>query len=301
MNNDHFTVNNDGGILQQKLLDHTIKKIAINKQINDILTLKYNENEEIPFELYNEIPKKLSFFNLLKFRVPIKNFIIYQYSLYAKTFVERKLLKTTKSYCCKNMISYKFKNFTFFSILTIFLVGHPFLKKYLLLLNFLGNAFLGDEYWWMKNNREIMLNFQINNHFKLGRETKEFIKFVENNGFGYLPNKNDEIYNILNSKNDKRLKVEKEKNYNIKHDEINNTFIIYDKQMNLIAEFSKHPSYYTKFFVEEIFDVKFEKDDKIVDYLTYNLDFDFHKEYLKNIYKSQNHKKNPHDLLSLIK
>ncbi len=316
MNSDHYTVNNQGGLLQQNLLTHTVKKISINTQINDLLALKYDETEEVPFQLYNENPKKLSIWNQIINRTYIQNFIIYQYSLKAKTFVERKLLKTTKTYCCRNMVTYKLKNFTFFFLMTTFFVGHPGLKKNILIFSLMGSLLFSDSYWWLKNNRSILLNFQINSYFKLGRETKDFVCFIENQGFGML-DKNKENKAILSGgAPQKSLQSENTsdsdygyncsydtENFQIRKDEARSGFyLVYDKDGKLKAEFSRHPAYYKKFFVKEIFDVKFEpEEDQYIDYLNTDLDYDFHKEYLKKLSKSPSYKKNTQDLLSLIR
>lgn len=314
MNSDHFTVNNESGLFEQHLLTHTVKKLSVNTQINDLIALKYNETEEVPFQLYNENPIKLSFWNQLKNRTFIQNFIVYQYSIKAKTFVERKLLKTTKSHCCRNMITYKLKNFTFFFLMSTFLVGHPGLKKNILLCSLLGIWLFSDGYWWLRNNRNIMLNYQINSFFKLGKESKEFICFIENEGFGMLEENQQEhtenkgFLSFLSFRSVSRLikgnkNDEKKEKFMIEKDKKTGLYLIFDnKNGNLKAQFSRHPAYYKKFSVKEIFDIKFEPEDEIVDYLNMDLNYDFHKEYLKKLSRSQSYfNDSPRDLLSLIR
>lgn len=290
--NESYTINNHEGLLYQNVFRYTVKKLNINRQINDLITLKYNENENIPFELYDELPKKIKLWTLIKYRTPIQNFIIYQYSINAKTFTERKILKTTKSYCLRNMNTFPFKNFTFFFLITNFLVGHPLLKKYLNIINIFGSIYLSQTYWWLRNSRVIMLNFQINSFYKLGRESKEFIMFLENKGYGLLDK--DPQNTVKNSNNKNK--------FFIKKDEAKKTFYICDeKESNIKAEFSRDPQYYKKFFVDEIFDVKFEKDDEIIDYLDMDINYDFHKEYLRKISTSKEYKLNSKDLVNIIR
>lgn len=300
MNNEDFSINNKPGVFNQYLIKHTLKKLSINSQINDLITLNYNELEEVPFQVYNENPKKLSLKNQFKFYLPIQNFIIYQYSLKANTFLERKLLKTTKSTCCRNMITVQIKNFSFCFLMTFFFVGHPGLIKHILAFSIIATTLFSKPYWWFKNNRNIMLNFQINSHFKLGRETKEFICFIENDGFGMLKDCKQNkgfLASLLSSNVDK----EKEDQVEVKKDEVSGLYFVYDKNGEVKAKFSRHPLYYKKFFAEEIYDIQFEKEDQIVDYLNMDLDYDYHKEYLRKLSKSQNQRDKNRDLLNMIK
>jgi hypothetical protein len=199
------------------------------------------------------------------------------------------------------MVTYKLKNFTFVFLMTTFLIGHPALKRHILALSSIGIMLFSESYWWLRNNRNIMLNFQINSYFELGRETREFICFFENDGFGMLE-ENKENNRLLGfwrpsaENNDN-----KKNNFEIKKDEKSGFYLIYDKDGNLKAQFIKNPSYYKKFFVKEIYDVKFEKEDEIIDYLDMDLNYDFHKEYLKKLSTSQGYKSNSQDLLSMIR
>jgi len=312
MNNDNFTVNNNIGLISENLISHTIKKNTINSHINDMINLKYTENDNIPFDLYNENPKKISLINIIKFRNPIRNFIVYQYSIKAKTFVERKLLKQTKLICCRNMNTFPLKTFTIILVSIFFLVGNPSLKRKLILLNLLSSFTLAEQYWWIRNSKNIMLNFQINSFYKLGRETKEFIQFMENNGFDLLVenNKNNKNYlfrlkNLFFSANEtenfNNNITNKERNFKFIKEEKTNLFLVYDENNKIITKLSKSPLYYKKFFSKDIFDIKLEKDDEIIDYLNLDINYDFHKEYLKKIRSVNNHSKNSHDLLNLVK
>jgi hypothetical protein len=285
MPNETFTINNESGMFLENLIEHSNKRNQVNSQINDMINLKFNEKENF-FDLYDNIPKKLSLFKILKYRNEIRNFIIYQYSKKADTFVERKLLKDTKSYCCKYMNIYPIKNFSFLLICSIITTGHPLLLRYLIFVNSIWSYYFSNKLWWIKNNNTILLNFQMNSNYKLGLETKEFIYLIEKDLLNELKkikeNRENEINN--NVKRNDIIKIDIEKA------EINNKengFIIIDKSKKnkILSEFifQKNPLFYTKFFAKDIIDLKFEKEDEIVDYLDMNIDYDFHKEYLQKI------------------
>ena len=73
-------------------------QLTFDESLNNCILLNYNEEEahKLPYQLYNTIPENLSYWKLFKYRHAIKSYIDYQTNIYAKTFVERKILKETK-------------------------------------------------------------------------------------------------------------------------------------------------------------------------------------------------------------
>jgi hypothetical protein len=208
------------------------KIFVFNERINEKHALKYNLSDKISendFKIYPDIPKKLSFFRMMKFRKAIKNFITYQYSKNANTFVERKILKEAKSDVYyifrKQQIPYLIVGF-----LAMFITRSPFIILPCLsiyCLDIPGEAML------LFNLNDLLMKYQINKFYRLGRETNDFINYLNN----------------------------------------------YKNSDNIVFQ-EKNKNYYDKFFVKNIMDVKFEKEDNIVDYLQVETTLNFHKNIL---------------------
>jgi hypothetical protein len=223
------------------------RNFLFNERFNDRLNLDYDfeaskenlQNEGL--NVYPEIPKKLNFFKILKYRKAIRNFIIYQQSIKANTFVERKILKESKN---DLVYIYEKTQLTVFYSVSLFHVllfrnkislGVLLISAY---LNFSRN-YLGD-FLFMLNFNEMLMKFQINPYYKLGRETKDFVNYLENN-----------------------LRFE---------------------GAEIISKSSREKKYFYKFFVNDIFDIKFEPEDIFFDYLANTKsNYDFHQEYLKKL------------------
>ena len=230
------------------------RNFLFNERYNDRLNLDYDfeaskenlQNEGL--NIYPEIPKKLNFLKILKYRKAIRNFIIYQQSIKAKTFVERKILKEGKS---DLVYIYEKTQLTVFYSVSLFYIllfrnkislGIFLISSY---LNFSRN-YLGD-FLFMLNFNEILMKYQINPYYKLGRETKDFVNYLENN-----------------------LRFEGEE---------------------IIGKPSREKKYFDKFFVDDIFDLKFEPEHEFFDYLANTKsNCDFHQEYLKKLEKETRNK-----------
>ena len=235
--------------------DHEIlylyKNYVFNERIKDMIVLNYdidkNEKDEPGnFDVYPEVPKKLSLWTCVKNRKAIENFIIYQYSIYAATFIERKVLKETKQDVCYSFRKQQYR----YSIPLVFLSG--VMVRSLGALVFVSSLFLISYKYdifgnliFLLNMNDILMKYQINTYYKLGKETKDFVNYLEVDKYQKIP-----------------------------------TFIANGKD------------YYDKFFVEEIFDIKFEKDDKLVDYLNAEVfSADYHRTQLSKLEKENKEKK----------
>jgi hypothetical protein len=235
------------------------KNYVFNERIKDLIVLRYdldkpenNANDEnalsASLNIYPEIPKKLSFLVCLKYRKAIQNFIIYQYSKYAETFVERKILKETKKDVFyiykKQQLRYLMAFYIISSLLMrsangFLLVSCSVLFSYK--FDTLGN------FIFLLNLNDLLMKYQINTFYILGKETRDFVNYIENqrkeNNFEFMRNNKD---------------------------------------------------YYDKFFVNDVYEVKFEKNDKIVDYLkAENVLVDYHNQSLNRLqsdYKEKNDK-----------
>lgn len=232
------------------------KNYIFNERIKDRIFLKYDQDrkenniteDSALFNIYPDVPKKLSFRKCWKNRKAIQNFIIYQYSRYADSFVERKILKETKV----DVINIYEKQQYRYLISVAFLSGLP-LRSFVGIMFVTGITIFSYKYDTIGNIilffslNDILMKYQINPYFNLGKETKEFFNYLE-------ADRND-----MNVNFDKRNK-----------------------------------EYYDKFFVYDIYDLKFEKGDIIVDYLkAENLYLDYHRQFLKKLqseYKENNKK-----------
>jgi hypothetical protein len=231
------------------------RNFLFNERFNDKINLDYetHHNEKISdeaFNLYPEIPNKLNFWKLVKFRKAIKHFIIYQHSLKAPTFAERKILKEAKNDVVYIYEKTQHNIIWCLSIFAILLFRNKFTAGLITISSYLNynHNYLGD-FLFMLNSNELLMKYQINQYYKLGKETYEFIKFLEG------------TYNEGTNINPKQIH-------------------------------NKHPKrdikYYEKFFVNDIYDLKFEKDDELIDYLcSPKSNYDFHQEYLRKL-ESQN-------------
>ncbi len=210
------------------------RKFIFNDRLNDLINLEYDENkvEKKSFQIYDEIPLKVDFLKLLKYHKAINNYIIYRYSIKAATFEERKILKESKRdiiYILNRrqyvytfpfifLTCLYFQSYAYFSfVLGIYCLNNKY--------EFFGKALL------LANYNEFLMKYQLGQNFKLGRETNEFVKFVNSN-----------------------------------------------KQLETVYKSKK---YYEKFFVEDIFEIKFEKEDIIHEYLVNDIKMDYHQKYLE--------------------
>jgi len=235
------------------------KNYVFNERIKDVIVLRYDLNKQknnlndeqalsASLNIYPEIPKKLSFTVLLKYRKAIQNFIVYQYSKYAETFVERKILKETKKDVFyiykKQQYRYLLAYFILSSLLIrsqygFLLVSCSFLFSYK--FDTVGNIL------FLLNLNDLLMKYQINTFFNLGKETRDFVNYLENH-------RRENIFEFMRNNKD----------------------------------------YYDKFFVNDVFEVKLEKFDKIVDYLNAeNVLVDYHNQSLNRLqsdYKEKNDK-----------
>jgi hypothetical protein len=235
--------------------DHEIlylyKNYVFNERIKDMIVLNYDldksENDDYEnFDVYPEVPKKLSLWTCIKHRKAIENFILFQYSIYAATYVERKILKETKQDVCYSFRKQQYR----FALPLIFLsgvmvrsLGGLFFVYSLFFfaykLDLIGNII------FLLNMNDILMKYQINMQYKLGRETKEFVNHLISDKIDNNPSNNNSLKN-----------------------------------------------YYDKFFVENIFDVKFEKEDKLVDYLKSEIySSDYHRKQLNKLEKEMRENK----------
>lgn len=215
------------------LPDHEIKYLYKNYIFNDLVSdkiiLGYDENiTDNIYNIYPIHPRKLNFFRKFKFRKAIKNFIIYQYSIKARTYVERKILKESKSEVKYIYERQQHKHIIPFCLISPFLnptIGIPILIA--IIINYF-KSYSGD-FIFFRNYNEILMKYQINTYYKLGSDTKEFIDYLNSD----------------------------------------------PKQIN------KNNQKFDKFFVDDIFDIEFEKEDEMIDYLSRNIPINYHQEYLK--------------------
>ena len=96
--------------------------------------------------------------------------------------------------------------------------------------NYLGN------FLFMLNSNEFLMKYQISTKYKLGKETIDFINYINSN-----------------------------------------------LDDNSIQFKNKNKHYYNKFFVKDIYDLKFEPDDELYNYFAARSNYDFHQEYLKKL------------------
>lgn len=220
------------------------RNFLFNERFNDRINLDYenpnekNSHSKEAFNLYPEIPNKLNFWKLVKFRKAIKHFIIYQQSLKAPTFAERKLLKESKNDVVYMYEKTQYRIIFYMSLFAILLFRNKFTLGIIIVSSYLNynHNFMGD-FLFCLNSNELLMKYQINNCYKLGKETQDFIRFLEGSF-----SEGEDTKNIRGTK------------------------------------------YYTKFFVEDFYDLKFEKDDELFDYLCNpKSNYDFHQEYLKKI------------------
>lgn len=224
---------------------YVYRNYLLNDRLNEKVTLEYdlddkNLSKEI-FDLYPEIPKKIKFWFLMKNKAAIYNFIVYQQSIKGKSFVERKILKESKADLIYLYKKTQYNIFFSFSCVMLLFLRSSITLGFLLIFGLMNNEFntLGNMIF-MKDYNDFLMKFQINKYYKLGKESSDFVDYLNSNY------------------NEKVLK------YNNKE-------------------------YYDKFFVKSIIDVKFEKDDEIIDYLNINNKIkhknthDYHQEYLKSL------------------
>ena len=161
-----------------------INKLRINSFYNDQSLLKASEQKEFPFKLYEEIPKKLSTIFIWRNRKYLQNFIVYKYSTWADTFVERRILKETKREC----INYKYKAsyYLICGLITFMILMRrsTILNLFAILTSYqLSNtSFISDLKFYLNLNNHLM-KFQINEKYQLGRDTRQFIKYLQNKAY----------------------------------------------------------------------------------------------------------------------
>jgi hypothetical protein len=172
-----FTSTKDSLTFKNELTSIKIDKV--NSFYNDQVILKAEEQKEFPHKIYDKIPEKLSLYFVWRNRKYLQNFVIYNYSIWADTFVERRILKDVKSECIKykdNTVKY-----TFFTLLGSLIIMRKNIYFNLLALfivyQSLHSYFLADIMFY-KNLNNILMKFQINEKYRLGKETREFIKFL---------------------------------------------------------------------------------------------------------------------------
>ena len=217
------------------------RNFLFNERLNDKLCLDYDIDENTSmdevFNIYSNIPKKIKFFKIWKNRKTIHNFIIYQQSIKGKTFVERKILKESKSDV--NYLYEKSQNNLFLTLSTglIFLIRTKLTFIFVSLMYFVNSNknYLGN-FLFMINSNEFLMKYQISTKYKLGQETIDFINYINSN-----------------------------------------------LDENSIQFENKNKQYYNKFFVKDIYDLKFEPDDELYNYFAARPNYDFHQEYLKKL------------------
>jgi hypothetical protein len=98
------------------------------------------------------------------------------------------------------------------------------------------NQYTGNILFYLNYN-DMLMRFQINQYYKLGRESSNFVNYINSN-----------------------------------------------KDESFVFKDGKNKNYFDKFFVEDIYEVKFEDGDRIVDYLKNPLSGkNHHQEILKEI------------------
>jgi hypothetical protein len=169
------------GLFYSNELLYNYRNYNFDFHLNDHTFLGYSENEETTFNLYDQLPKKISFFKLFKYRKPIQNFILYQYHLNANTFAEKKLLKEVKTEVNLLYEKDQFKYSSMIGLCSILLTRNIIGWFVLVFAYALSvNSVVGDLIFFKRSN-DIMMKFQINSFYKLGRETKDFVRYLNDN------------------------------------------------------------------------------------------------------------------------
>lgn len=165
----------------KKEILYRYKVYLINNLICDEKIVNSFENsDDVVFNLYDDIPKKISLIKLIKYKKAIVNFIIYQYHLKANTFIERKILKEVKTEV--NLI-YTHKAWRYNTL--TYLLGLATIRTFIgkmILLTFLTVNLITPEsipdLILLCNSNNILMKYQINSYYKLGRETKDFVDYL---------------------------------------------------------------------------------------------------------------------------
>lgn len=168
---------------QNNEMIYLYRNYVFNERINEKMNLEYdikeeNNSEEV-FNIYPEIPKKLSLYKTFKYRKAIKNFIMFHYSIKASTFIERKILKETKSEVAYIYDRQQYK----YLIPSLFITPFCFNSQILFipfcftLLITYTQSYIGNFLFFLNYN-DILMKYQINKHYKLGRETADFVEFL---------------------------------------------------------------------------------------------------------------------------
>ena len=68
----------------------------LNVYLNRLYRDEYNEEDEVPLKLYEKLPINCGLYFSFKHRKAIKNFLKYQYSRKASTYIEKSMLRDIK-------------------------------------------------------------------------------------------------------------------------------------------------------------------------------------------------------------
>jgi hypothetical protein len=175
-----------------------LRRIQFNQNIIDRIIFKYEKDDEaIHFRLYENIPIKVKLFKLIKYRKAISNFIQYQVSIKANTYVERKILRDTDLQL-DHIMERKLHYFFIFPAVAMILSRSSFVKFSIFLITYhiMSEGYLSNLFFMFHYN-DILMNMQINSFYKLGRETSDMVKFLNNNRSieDSFYNKKQEYYN----------------------------------------------------------------------------------------------------------
>ena len=192
---------------------YILRQFYFNDRLNDLLNLHYNEDEKVAFNLYPEIPKKLSLWKIFKNRKAIDNFINYQCNIYAPTYVERKILKEMRS----DIHRLYTKQQAYYLVPLLVINFYLFKGTIGLSLTFLSWLYftthdtLGDIVF-MFNSNSYLMKYQINIFYKLGRDTTDFVNYIKADKDEKVLkyNKNKEYYDKFFAKNLYAIKIEPE-------------------------------------------------------------------------------------------
>lgn len=158
--------------------EYNIRKL--NQFTDELKNFNFGKINEGVFNLYNEIPEKLSLYKIFKYRNTIKNFIFYQCSIKYESYTERNILKEIN----KGMFDiYGKKQYKFIGVLLMigfFLSKGVFGKISFFALIYINYKFdITGNISFFANANELLMEMQINPHYKLGRETREFVQTLK--------------------------------------------------------------------------------------------------------------------------
>jgi hypothetical protein len=131
------------------------------------------EGKKLPFELYNELPRKLTIMGVIKNRKIIKNYLNFQTNIYQETYIERSLVTTV------NEQNEFIQNYSMLLCLPPLCLS--MFREYFILgtISFIGIITLPTIFSIAYYN-EFLQKFQINSFYKLGRDTQDFVRYLNN-------------------------------------------------------------------------------------------------------------------------